>query len=188
LWRRSTRARSRKAHQPVAPPKVDDIREILATIAFIDIVQSTVRVAEIGDRQWLQVLGEYHALVRSVLPEFGGREVKTLGDGSLVLFELPAQGIRCIAALRASITELQLEIRAGMHAGEVEANGVDVYGLAVHIAERISALAKPREILVSRTVKDLTTGAAVEFADRGVHSLKGVPGRWHLYAAEPRTL
>jgi len=186
-WSRlKARARRHKASPP--RPPIDDIREILAIVAFIDIVQSTLHVAELGDRQWLHVLGEYHARVRSRVLEFGGREVKTVGDGSLLLFELPAQGIRCIAAIRASIDELQLEIHAGIHAGEVEAFGVDVYGLAVHIAERICAQAKPNEILVSRTVKDLASGAAIDFSDRGAHTLKGVPGRWRLYAAEPRDL
>src|SRR5262249_52343622 len=103
-------------------------------------------------------------------------------------FELPAQGIRCIAALRVSIGELHLQIHAGIHAGEVEAERADVYGLTVHIAERVCAQARPNEILVSRTVKELASGAAIEFAERGVHKLKGVPGRWHLYAAEPRDL
>jgi class 3 adenylate cyclase len=184
LWRRT--AQQRYLRQPGPPRAVDEVREILATVAFIDIVKSTEHVAQLGDRRWLQVLGEYQALVRSRLPQFGGREVKALGDGFLVLFELPAQGIRCIDALRASTPELQLAIRAGIHAGEVELQAADVYGLSVHITERICARARPSEILASRTVKELTAGSAIAFVDRGRHKLKGVPGRWRLYAAEPR--
>lgn len=171
---------------PGSPRAGASVREILATVAFIDIVQSTARVAELGDRAWLRVLSQYQTLVQACVVAFGGREVKALGDGSLVLFELPAQGIRCIAELRTALDELQLDIRAGIHTGEAEIDRSDVYGLAVHIAERICALAKPNDILVSRTVKELTSGAAIDFADRGVHTLKGVPGRWRLYAAEPR--
>jgi class 3 adenylate cyclase len=186
MWRRTAQQRGGDLRQPGPPRAGEEVTEILATVAFIDIVKSTEHLAQLGDRRWLQMLGEYQALVRSRLPEFGGREVKALGDGFLVLFELPAQGIRCIDALRASTPELQLVIRAGVHAGEVELQAADVYGLSVHITERICTHAKPNEILASRTVKELTAGSAIAFVDRGLRKLKGVPGRWRLYAAEPR--
>jgi class 3 adenylate cyclase len=175
------------ATNPTGPGRAsrDDASEILAAVVFIDIVESTRHVAELGDRRWRAVLLEYQTLVRAELRNFDGREVKTIGDAFLVLFDRPTQGIWCVSSIRAVVPKLQLDIRAGIHAGEVELSADDVYGLAVHIGERICALAEPREILVSRTVRDLVSGGTIHFVDRGLHTLKGVPGRWRIFAAEP---
>jgi pimeloyl-ACP methyl ester carboxylesterase len=156
---------------------------VLATVLFTDIVGSTERAAELGDRRWRELLEAHHAAVRGELERFRGREVDTAGDGFLATFDGPARAIRCAAAIRGAVERLGLSIRAGLHTGECELHGNNVSGLAVHMGARVAALARPSEVLVSSTVKDLVAGSGIEFDDRGVHELKGIPGDWRLYAA-----
>ena len=157
---------------------------VLATVMFTDIVGSTERAAALGDRQWRELLNNYYAAVRKELAAFRGREVNTAGDGLLATFDGPARAIRCACSVRARVRPLGLQVRAGLHAGECELIGDDVGGIAVHIGARVAATAGPDEVLVSSTVKDLVAGSGVRFADRGPHSLKGVPGEWRLYAVQ----
>jgi class 3 adenylate cyclase len=163
-----------------AEPEPD---RVLATVLFTDIVDSTGTAAQLGDHRWREVLESHRRDVRDALGRFGGREVKTLGDGFLVSFDGPARGIRCAQAIVDSSERLGLRVRAGLHTGECEVMGDDLGGIAVHIAARVSALAEPSEVLVSRTVKDLVAGSGIEFAERGCHELKGVPDSWDLHAA-----
>jgi len=156
---------------------------VLATVMFTDIVDSTRRAAEAGDRSWRDLIERHDDLTRRQLERFRGREVKTLGDGFLATFDGPARGIECAAAIRDGVRRLGLEVRAGLHTGECELAGSDVRGMAVNIGARIGSLAQPSEVLVSSTVKDLVVGADLEFTDRGEHELKGVPGTWHLFSA-----
>jgi class 3 adenylate cyclase len=155
----------------------------LATVVFTDIVDSTHTAAEFGDRRWREILERHQGTVRAALGRFSGREVKSIGDGFLATFDGPARAIRCARAILDSSEELGIRVRAGVHTGECEVMGDDIGGIAVHIAARVSALAEPREVLVSRTVKDLVAGSGIEFSDRGAHTLKGVPDTWQLYAA-----
>jgi class 3 adenylate cyclase len=155
---------------------------VLATVLFTDIVGSTERAAELGDRRWRELLEAHHAAVRGELERFRGREVDTAGDGFLATFDGPARAIRCATAIRGAVERLGLTIRAGLHTGECELHGNNVSGLAVHMGARVAALARPSEVLVSSTVKDLVAGSGIEFDDRGVHELKGIPGDWRLYA------
>jgi class 3 adenylate cyclase len=155
----------------------------LATVLFTDIVDSTRTAAEFGDRRWREVLQRHQKTVRAALGRFDGREVKSIGDGFLATFDGPARAIRCARAILDSSEELGIRVRAGLHTGECEVMGDDIGGIAVHIAARVSALAEPSEVLVSRTVKDLVAGSGIEFSDRGIHTLKGVPDTWQLYAA-----
>ena len=155
---------------------------VLATVLFTDIVASTTRAAELGDRAWREVLERHDALVGRVVTEHGGRVVKHIGDGALSAFDGPATTIRCAEALRDGVAELDIELRGGIHTGECEAIGEDLGGLAIHIGARVGALAGPGEIVVSSTVKELVVGSDMQFSDRGKHELKGVPGSWHLYA------
>jgi DNA-binding NarL/FixJ family response regulator len=155
---------------------------VLATVLFSDIVASTERAAEIGDRRWRDLLDRHDALVRDVLARHGGREVKTTGDGFLALFDAPARAIRCAAAIRDGLRAQGVEVRIGLHAGEVEVRGPDIGGIAVHIGSRVLQEAGPGDVVVSSTVRDLVSGADITFADRGEHALKGVPDRWRLYA------
>jgi class 3 adenylate cyclase len=161
-----------------------DVDRILATLLFTDIVDSTSRAAELGDRDWSELLGKHHALARRELERFRGREIDTTGDGFLATFDGPARAVRCAAAIRDAAAGIGLAIRAGLHTGECELAGNRVQGIAVHLAARVVALAGRREVLVSSTVRDLVAGSGLRFADRGVHTLKGVPGDWHLFAAE----
>ncbi len=163
------------------PPEPD---RVLATVMFTDIVGSTETAARLGDRAWRDLLVRHDALSRAQLERFRGRSVKSLGDGFLAAFDGPARAIRCALELREAMRELGVELRAGLHTGECEAIGDDLGGLAVHIGARVGALAAPREVLVSGTVKDLVVGSGIDFADRGEHALKGVPGTWRLWAAE----
>jgi class 3 adenylate cyclase len=155
---------------------------MLATVMFTDIVDSTARAAELGDRRWTALLENHYQLVRQQLPRFGGQEVKTIGDGFLATFGGPARAIRCALATIEVNREIGLTVRAGLHTGECEYRGRDVSGIAVHIAARVAALAAPGEVLVSRTVKDLVAGSGLRFEDRGSHLLKGVPDDWQLFA------
>lgn len=161
---------------------------VLATVMFSDIVASTERAAEVGDRRWRDVLDRHDALVRDALDRHGGREVKTTGDGFLAMFDAPARAIRCAVAIRDELRAEGIDLRIGLHAGEVEVRGDDIGGIAVHIGSRVLGAAEPGDVVVSGTVRDLVTGSGIGFADRGQHGLKGVPGRWRLYAvtdAEP---
>jgi class 3 adenylate cyclase len=156
----------------------------LATILFTDIVGSTEKAAELGDRRWRQLIERHDAAVRRQLGLYRGREVKTMGDGFLATFDGPARAIRCACALQDEVAGLGVEVRAGIHTGEVELIGEDVGGMAVNIGARIGALAGPGEVLVSSTVRELVVGSGLEFADRGVKPLKGAPGEWHLFAVD----
>ena len=162
-----------------------DPDRVLATVVFTDIVDSTGLAAELGDRRWHRDLVDHQELVRGQLARFRGREVKTTGDGFLASFDGPARAIRAAAAIRAGLRDQGLQVRAGLHTGEVELLGDDIGGIAVHIAARVLAQAGAGEIVCSRTVKDLVAGSGFAFADRGTHRLKGVPDSWQLYAVEP---
>lgn len=155
---------------------------VLATVLFTDIVGSTKLAAELGDRRWRDLLEAHHAAVRRELERFRGREVDTAGDGFLATFDGPARAVRCACAIRDVVTPLGLELRAGVHTGECELVGGKVGGIAVHIGARVAAAAATGEVLVSSTVRDLVAGSGLEFEDRGVRELKGVPGEWRLYA------
>ena len=155
---------------------------VLATVLFTDIVDSTRRAAEMGDRDWHALLDAHDAVVRAQLARFRGREVNTSGDGFLAMFDGPQRAIRCAMAIRDAVQALGIEVRAGLHTGECEVRGDDIGGIAVHIGARVSALAGPNEVLVSSTLRDLVIGSGLEFEDRGAHELKGVPGEWHLFA------
>jgi class 3 adenylate cyclase len=159
-----------------------DPERILATVMFSDIVDSTRRAAELGDRRWRDLLESIEAAVMSELHRFRGRAVKTMGDGFLSTFDGPARGIRCASAIREAARTFDLDVRSGLHTGEIEVMGNDIGGLAVHIGARVSAIAGPGEVLVSGTVKDLVVGSGITFEDRGVRELKGVPGEWRLFA------
>jgi pimeloyl-ACP methyl ester carboxylesterase len=156
---------------------------VLATVLFTDIVGSTERAVELGDRRWSELLGMHDAAVRRELERFRGREVDTAGDGFFAAFDGPARAVSCALAAGEAVRELGVEIRAGIHTGECELDGAKVRGIAVHTGARIAALAGPGEVLVSQTVKDLVSGSGLVFEDRGAHELKGVPGEWRVYAA-----
>ncbi|MDO8612486.1 MAG: adenylate/guanylate cyclase domain-containing protein [Dehalococcoidia bacterium] len=157
---------------------------VLATVLFTDIVASTERAVKVGDRRWRDLLDSYYALTRKELVRFRGREVKTMGDGFLATFDGPARGIRCACAVSDAARQIGIETRAGLHTGECELIGDDVGGIAVHIGARVAATAGPDEVLVSSTVKDLVAGSGLRFEDRGVHTLKGVPEEWRLFAVD----
>ena len=156
----------------------------LATVLFTDIVGSTERAAELGDKRWRGLLERHDASVRRQIEVHRGREVKTMGDGFLATFDGPARAIRCADAIRAELDGIDLDVRVGIHTGEVELIGEDVGGMAVNIGARIGALAGSGEILVSSTVRELVVGSGLEFAERGAHTLKGAPGEWRLFAVE----
>ena len=154
---------------------------VLATVLFTDIVDSTRRAAEMGDRDWHALLDAHDAVVRSQLARFRGREVNTSGDGFLAMFDGPQRAIRCAMAIRDTVQSLGIEVRAGLHTGECEVRGDDIGGIGVHIGARVSALAGPNDVLVSSTLRDLVIGSGLEFEDHGAHTLKGVPGEWKLF-------
>lgn len=156
---------------------------VLATVLFTDIVGSTAHIAKRGDRAWRDLLDRHNALVRRELAAFRGREVNTTGDGFFAIFDGPARAVRCALAIVGAAGGLGIEIRAGLHTGEVELERDSVTGIGVHIGARVAALARGGETLVSRTVKDLVSGSGLRFEDRGSHALKGVPEVWQLYAA-----
>ncbi len=161
---------------------VAEANRMLATVLFTDIVASTARAAELGDRRWRELLEDYHAMVRRDLVRYRGHEIDTAGDGVLATFDGPTRAIRCAASICKVVKPLGIQIRAGLHTGEVETMGEKVGGIAVHIAARVVAKAGPDEVLVSSTVKDLVAGSGIEFHDRGIHALKGIPARWRLFA------
>ena len=169
-------------HAAVEPDRV------LATVLFSDIVGSSEKAASLGDRAWRDLLERHHELVRRELVRFRGQEVDTAGDGFLAAFDGPARAIRCGCAIADSMPELGLDVRVGLHTGECELVDGKVAGIAVHTGARVAALALPGEVLVSSTVKDLVAGSGLAFQDRGAHTLKGIPGRWQLYAVERSAL
>jgi class 3 adenylate cyclase len=155
---------------------------VLATVLFTDIVDSTRRAAEIGDRDWHALLDAHDAVVRVQLNRFRGREVNTSGDGFFAMFDGPQRAIRCAMSIRDAVQALGIEVRAGLHTGECEVRGDDIGGIGVHIGARVSAQAGPNDVLVSSTLRDLVIGSGLEFEERGAHQLKGVPGEWSLFA------
>jgi class 3 adenylate cyclase len=155
---------------------------VLATVLFTDIVDSTRRAAEMGDRDWHALLDAHDVIVRSQLARFRGREVNTSGDGFLAMFDGPQRAIRCAMAIRDAVQSLGIEVRAGLHTGECEVRGDGIGGIGVHIGARVSALAGANDVLVSSTLRDLVIGSGLEFEDRGAHELKGVPDEWHIFA------
>ena len=169
-----------RGQTPFPPGSGSD--RVLATVMFSDIVSSTERAAEIGDRRWREVLDRHDQIVRAQLAGYGGREIKSTGDGFLALFDAPARAIRCAIAIRDELRTLGIDVRIGLHSGEVELRGADVGGIAVNIGARVAASGGGGEVLASSTVRDLVAGSGIGFADRGEHVLKGVPDRWRLFA------
>ena len=165
-------------------PRVSADR-VLATVLFTDIVTSTKLAADVGDRKWTELLDAHDLIVAQELERYQGRKVNPTGDGMLATFDGPARAVRCAQAICSAVRTLDIEARAGVHTGEIELRGNDIGGIAVHIGQRVSALAAPGEVLVTRTVTDLVAGADLTFDDRGEHELAGVPGRWHLLALIP---
>jgi hypothetical protein len=157
---------------------------LLATLLFTDMVGSTELAAKVGDRGWRRIAAAHHAAVRRDLKRFGGREIDTAGDGFFATFDQPSQAIRCAEAIVHDVRKLGIEVRAGLHMGEVEIDGPDVRGIAVHIGARVMSKAGPSQILVSSTVRDLMSGSDLHFDDLGTYELKGVPAQWRLYAVE----
>jgi len=155
---------------------------VLATVLFTDVVGSTAKAADAGDREWCELVERHHTTVRAMLARYRGTEIKTMGDGFLATFDGPARAVRCAQGICEAVKPLGLEVRAGCHTGEIELMGADVGGIAVHIGARVGALAGPSEVLVSSTVKDLVAGSGLVFEDRGEHELKGVPEPWRLYS------
>ena len=158
-----------------------DLDRVLATVMFTDIVGSTSKAAELGDHGWGELVERHHGAVRALLGRFRGREVDTAGDGFFATFDGPARAVRCAEAIGAAVRDLGLEVRAGVHTGEVETIAGKVGGIAVNVGARIASLAAPSEVLVSQTVRDLVSGSGLRFEDAGGHELKGVPGIWRLY-------
>jgi pimeloyl-ACP methyl ester carboxylesterase len=165
---------ARRGHEP---------DRILTTVLFTDIVDATKRAAEMGDRGWKELLRQHHFIVRQQLDRHRGREIDTAGDGFFASFDGPARAVRCGRAIVDAVKSLQMEIRAGVHTGECEVMGDKLGGIAVHIGARVLAQAAPSEVLVSATVKDLVAGSGIQFEERGVHQLRGIPGQWRLLAA-----
>jgi class 3 adenylate cyclase len=151
-------------------------------VCFTDIVGSTAKAAELGDARWRDLLQEHHTVVRKQLARFRGKELDTAGDGFFASFDGPARAIRCACAITESVRPLGIDIRAGLHTGECEVLDGKVSGIAVHIGARVAAEAAPGEVVVSSTVKDLVAGSGIEFQERGVAELKGVPGEWRLFS------
>jgi DNA-binding NarL/FixJ family response regulator len=166
----------------VSPDSASD--RILATVMFSDIVSSTETAARVGDRQWRDLLDRHDALVRRELAAHGGREIKSTGDGFLAVFDAPARAIRCAIAIRNGLRALGIEVRIGLHSGEVELRGNDVGGIAVNIGARVASAGSGNEVVVSSTVRDLVVGSGIAFVDRGEQELKGVPDLWRLFAVD----
>jgi class 3 adenylate cyclase len=157
---------------------------VLATVLFTDIVGSTELAADLGDRAWTKLLADHHGVVQAQLERFRGKAIRVEGDGTLSTFDGPARAVHCACAIRDAVSGLGIDIRAGLHTGEIELAPTGVEGIAVHIGARVAALAEPHEVLASSTVKDLVVGSGLQFADRGTHQLKGVPGEWQLYVVD----
>ena len=157
---------------------------MLATVLFTDIVESTAKAIELGDRRWRDLLERHHTLVRRELLRYRGREINTAGDGFLAAFDGPARAIRCACAIVHGVRDLGLSVRAGLHTGECEVADGKIAGIAVHTGARVAALAATDEVLVSNTVRDLVAGSGIQFSDRGAHALKGIPGEWRLFAVQ----
>jgi class 3 adenylate cyclase len=164
--------------------RATEVDRVLATVMFTDIVDSTKRASAMGDRSWRDLLESQNEVIRGELARYRGHEVKTLGDGMLATFDGPARAIRCALAVTEAVRPLGIEVRVGLHTGEVELVDDDVAGIAVHIAARVGALAGTGEVLVSSTVKDLVAGSGIAFTERGEHELKGIPDRWRLFSAD----
>jgi len=154
-------------------------------VLYTDIVGSTDRLASVGDRRWVDLLDAHNELAKREIGRFRGRTIKSTGDGFLAIFDGPGRAVRCAQSIGAEVRKLGIEMKAGLHCGECELLGDDVGGIAVHIAARVVAQARPGEVLVSSTVKDLVAGSGLEFEQRGRQALKGVPGEWELFAARP---
>jgi class 3 adenylate cyclase len=165
-----------------------DVDRVLVTVMFTDVVGSTDQAAGMGDRRWSELLATHDGLTRAELERFRGREIRTTGDGFLATFDGPGRAVRCACAIRDAVHAIGINVRCGLHTGEIELHGDDIGGIAVHIAQRVQAFAQPDEVLVSRTVTDLVGGSGIAFADRGTHALKGVPDPWHLFAVEDSPL
>ena len=165
-------------------PRAPEPDRVLATILFTDIIGSTERAGTLGDRQWGAVLDQHDRIASQHIDRFQGRQVKSTGDGVLALFDGPGRAVRCASAVREDVRSLGIEIRSGLHCGEVELRNGDIGGIAVHIGARIAAMAGPGQVLVSSTVKDLVTGSGLSFDDLGEHQLKGVPGTWRVFKLE----
>jgi DNA-binding NarL/FixJ family response regulator len=169
---------------PTFPASDGGDDRILATVLFSDIVASTERAAAIGDRRWRDLLDRHDQIVRAELGAHGGKEIKTTGDGFLALFDAPARAIRCAIAVRDALRAVGVDVRIGLHSGEVELRGNDVGGIAVNIGARVAAAGSAGDVVVSSTVRDLVAGSGIGFADRGEHDLKGVPDRWRLFVVD----
>jgi class 3 adenylate cyclase len=164
---------------------VEETETVLSTVLFTDIVGSTAKLAELGDPRWRELVEQHHALVRRELGRFRGQEVDTAGDGFFASFDGPIRAIRCAHAITGAVRSIGLDVRAGVHTGECQLVGAKITGLAVNIGARIASQAQAGEVLVSSTVKDLVAGSPLRFEERGVAELKGVPGQWTIYAAQP---
>jgi class 3 adenylate cyclase len=162
-------------------PEVD---RVLSTILFTDIVESTQTAARLGDRRWRLLLDDHDAITTREVERHRGRLIKSTGDGLLATFDGPARAVRCAVAIRATLAGVGLQVRAGIHTGEIELRGEDVGGMAVHVAARVDALAGAGDILVTATVTALVAGSGLSFIDRGMHTFKGVPGEWQVFALE----
>jgi class 3 adenylate cyclase len=165
--------------RPAAEPD-----RVLVTLLFTDIVGSTEHAGQLGDRRWRELLDRHDATVRRQLERFQGKEIKTVGDGFVATFDGPARAIRCACAIRDAVRQLGLAVRAGLHTGEVERRGDDIGGIAVHVAQRVCGIARPGEVLVSRTVVDLVAGSPIRFSEGQDHELKGMSGTWRLFTVE----
>jgi class 3 adenylate cyclase len=165
--------------------EAEELERVLATILFTDIVGSTETASSLGDRGWRDLVERHHSIVRALVGRYRGTELDVAGDGFFATFEGPARAVRCAQAIIDALRPLELEIRAGVHTGEVGTSDGKATGIAVNIAARVAALAGPSEVLVSQTVKDLVAGSGIGFVDRGAHTLKGIDGSWQVFAAAP---
>ncbi len=186
-WARDQEAIIREVEQFLAKLRQEeaDLNRVLATVLFTDIVASVEKAAALGDPAWRDLLQRHNATVRALLARYRGREIDTAGDGFFASFDGPARAVRCAQAIVDAARSLGVEIRAGLHAGEVETIDGKVGGIAVSIGARVGAIAGPSEVLVSQTVRDLVAGSGIGFEDRGLHRLKGIPDEWHLYGVAP---
>lgn len=171
--------------RPKAPVREVHADRVLVTVLFTDMVESTRRAAELGDRQWCALLDRHDCLSRQQIRRFRGREIRSQGDGFLATFDSPARAVRCASAIAAALAPLGVAVRCGLHSGEVEQQRHGINGIAIHIASRIVAMARAGEALVSHTVRDLVAGSGLNFQDRGIHLLRGVPDEIRLFAIVP---